>query len=261
MRSKKAPRSKIEVDVRALLLLIVTLLMCAVFVFSVFLFVRNLFTVRNFEVLGITTYDYTDIVAASAIKRGEKLYAIDKEAVEAKIMEACPYIESVRITAKFPNTVRFSLEEKTPSWYIDIAGDYYVLDANLKVMTETPSKEYLVSVGACELVLPNIKSAMRGSVPEFGENEQEVRKTLEIIQTVRENTFKAGLTKLDLTSRFNIYMTVDGSYEVYMGDASNFEAKIETVKEILSSEKAKDCVGGKIDVSNPAATAFTPIYK
>jgi cell division septal protein FtsQ len=260
MRSKKAPRFEIEVDVRAFSLLIVTVLMCAIFVFTAFLFIRSLFGIQHFEVVGVTTYEYTDIVNASSLKRGDKLYSIDKESVEAKIMEACPYLESVKITAIFPNTVRFSLEEKSPSWYIDISGDYYVLDSDMRVMTETSSKERISAFGACELVLPNIKSAMRGSVPRFGENEQEIQKTLEIISTVRQSTFKARITKLDLTSRFEIYMTVDGVYEVYMGDMSNFEAKLETVKKIVSSDNVKDYAGGEINASDPTAVSFKPIY-
>ena len=261
MRSKKAPRFEIEVDVRAFVLLLVTILMCAIFLLTAFLFVRSLFGIRYFEVVGVTTYEYTDIVNASSLKRGDKLYSIDKEKAVANILEACPYLESVKITTKFPNTVRFSLEEKSPSWYIDISGDYYVLDSDMKVLTETTSRERLSAFGACELVLPNIKSAMRGKVPEFGDNEQEIRKTLEIIQTVRQNTFKARITKLDLTSRFEIYMTVDGIYEVYLGDMENLKAKLETVEKIVSSDDVKDYAGGEINASNPAAVSFKPIYK
>ena len=261
MRQRKAPRYEIEVDVRAFLLLIVTILMCAVFVFTSFLFVRGLFGIRNFEIVGVTTYEYTDIVNASKLKKGDKLYSVDLEAVAANVMEACPYLESVKVTAKFPNTVRFSLEEKSPSWYIDIAGDYYVLDSDLRVMTETSSRDRLVAFGATELVLPNLKSAMRGSVPEFSEDEQEMRKTLELVNMVRTNTFKARITKLDLTSRFEIYMTVDGVYDVYMGDMTDFEAKLETVKKIVSSEEIKDYVGGEINASDPAAVSFKPKYQ
>ena len=98
-------------------------------------------------------------------------------------------------------------------------------------------------------------------MPEFGENEQEIRKTLEIISTVRQNTFKARITKLDLTSRFEIYMTVDGIYEVYLGDMENLKAKLETVEKIVSSDDVKDYAGGEINASNPAAVSFKPIYK
>ena len=158
MRSKKAPRYEIEIDVRAFLLLLVTVLMCAIFVFTAFLFIRSFFGIRHFEVMGGELYEYTDIVNASSLKRGDKLYAIDKKAVEARIMDECPYIESVKITAKFPNKVKFSVVEKIASWYIDIAGDYYILDPNMNVVTETSLKEKVVSLGACELALPNIKS-------------------------------------------------------------------------------------------------------
>ena len=261
MRQKKAPRFEIEVDVRALLLLVVTVIMCALFAFTTFLFVRGFFEIKKFEVVGVTTYEYPEIVNASSLKKGDKLYSADLDAAASKIMEACPYLESVTVTARFPNTVRFSLEEKSPSWYIDIAGDYYVLDSNLRVMTETSSKDRITAFGATELVLPNLKSAMRGSVPEFSDSEQEMRKTLEIINMVRTNTFKARITKLDLTSRFEIYLTVDGVYEVYMGDISDFEAKLETVKKITSSEEIKDYAGGEINASDPAAVSFKGRYE
>ena len=261
MRQRKMPRFEIEVDVRALLLLIVTILMCVVFVFTSFLFIRGLLGIRNFEVVGVTTYEYTDIVNASGIKKGDKLYSVDLDEAAANVMEACPYLESVKVIRRFPNTLRFSLEEKSPSWYIDIAGDYYVLDSDLRVMTETASKQRLLAFGATELVLPNLKSALRGSVPEFSENEQEMRKTLEIINLVRTNTFKARITKLDLTSRFEIYMTVDGVYDVYMGDMTDFEAKLETVKKIVSSEEIKGYAGGEINASDPAAVSFKPKYQ
>ena len=122
-------------------------------------------------------------------------------------------------------------------------------------------KERLVAFGATELVLPNLKSAIRGDVPEFSEDEQEKRKTLEIINMVRTNTFKSRITKLDLTSRFEIYLTVDGVYEVYMGDMTDFEAKLETVKKITSSEEINGYTGGEINASNPAAVSFKGRYE
>lgn len=258
MRSRKMPRYEIQVDVQALLMLVVTVAMVLMFALGAFLFFRSQLKIKNFEIRGVTTYEYTDIVNASSLKKGDRLYGIDSKEIEKKILEECPYLESVKVTKEFPSTVCFSVEERKAAWFIDIAGDYYVLDSNLYVMTEHSSKERLAAQGVTELVLPNIKSAMKGELPEFGADEQEIIKTLELISMVRTTTFKSRITKLDLASRFDIYITVDGVYEVYMKDSTNFEAKLDEVQKIVNSDKLKDYAGGEIDASDPSAVYFKP---
>lgn len=258
--AKKAPKWIIEVDVRGVCMLAVTVLLCLLFLLGCFFFVRSFLPVRHFELVGVSRYDERDIINASLLKRGDKLYSIDFDEIEAKVLEECPYLESVEITPRFPNTVRFSVEEKKPQWYIELAGDCYVLDSNLVMMTETASKESLVREGVTKLVLPNLRSVMKGELPNFGVDEKgnrdetEIRKTLEIISVVRQTTFKGRITELDLSNRFDIKLTIDGSYYVSMGDTSSFEAKLKEVETVLASEKAKQYPSAEIDVSG------SPVY-
>lgn len=262
--AKKAPKWIIEVDVRAVLMLAVTVLLCLLFLGSCFLFVRSFLPIRHFELVGVSRYDEKDIINASLLKRGDKLYAVDFDEIENKVLEECPYLESVEITARFPNTVRFSVEEKKPQWYIELAGDFYVLDSELVMMTETASQESLAREGVTKLVLPNLRSVMKGELPNFGVDEKgnrdetEIRKTLEIISAVRQTTFKGRVTELDLSNRFDIKLTVDSSYYVSMGDVSAFEAKLKEVERVLASEKAKQHPSAEIDVSG-SPVYFKPI--
>ena len=123
------------------------------------------------------------------------------------------------------------------------------------VIAETVSTK-----GMTKLVLPNLKSAMYGKVPEFGASETEIKHTLEIVESIRRTSFKDRLTVVDLESRWDIFLEVDGVYRVVMGDLTDFEAKLKAVEAILGSERVKGTTGGELDVSVPANPGFRPIY-
>ena len=131
----------------------------------------------------------------------------------------------------------------------------YALDGDLVVVSETHSTQ-----GLTKLVLPHLSTVRIGQVPSFGESETEIKKTLELISAIRQTTFKARLSEVDLTSRWDIHLTVDGSYSVTVGDMSDFSAKLRAVEAILNSETGQRSVGGSIDVSVPASPAFSPVF-
>jgi len=266
-RSSKKKRTDIvvEVDVRAVVALAVTVVMGLLCALCLFLYARSFLGIKRFELEGMSRYAEIDVVEASGLKLGDRLYTLDFDRVEEKILEECPYLESVKISARFPHTVRFSVEERIPEWYLDIAGDYYVLDHTLTVITEVSSEEGLIKEGVTKLRLPNVTRVMKGELPEFatkdGErDETELRKTLELITTVRGSSFKKRITELDLSDRFHIRMTVDGSYYVSLGDANGLEAKLRKVEELLNSEIAKQYPSAEVDASNIGIPAtFKPI--
>ena len=264
-RAKKGADLIIEVDVRAVVALVVTVVMCLLCAISLFLYVRTFIGIKDFELVGVSRYDEKDIINASRLKFGDRLYTLDLDAVEEQILLECPYLESVKISRRFPHTVRFSVEERAPQWYIELAGDYYVLDADLVVMTEVASEDMLKTEGVTRLGLPNLTRVMRGELPEFGmtdgeRNETEIRKTLEAISAVRKTTFKERITALDLSNRFDIKITVDDRYYVSLGDMTALEAKLREVEAILNSEMAKQYASAEIDVSAEGVPAsFKPI--
>ncbi len=264
-RAKKGADLIIEVDVRAVVALAVTVVMCLFCALSLFLYARTFIGIKRFELVGVSRYDQKDIINASRLKLGDRLYTLDLDEVEEQILLGCPYLETVKISRRFPHTIRFSVEERAPQWYIELAGDYYVLDADLVVMTEVASEDMLKQEGVTRLSLPNLTRVMQGELPVFGmtegeRDETEIRKTLEVISAVRKSSFKSRITALDLSNRFSMTMTVDDRYYVSLGDMTALEAKLREVEAILNSEKAKQYPSAEIDVSAPGVPAsFKPI--
>ena len=85
----------VEVDVKAVTALVVTVVMCVLCALCLFLFVRSFLKIRNFELVGVSRYDERDIVNASLLKRGDRLYDLDLDEVEAQIGHGvggvCPF--------------------------------------------------------------------------------------------------------------------------------------------------------------------------
>lgn len=229
--------------------------LAVVSLFSVIDVLKRSFTVKEFSVVGISIYEGAEIVSASGVKRGDRLYSLDEDAIEARILEKCPYLADVNVKAVFPDELRFEVEGKNARWYIDVSGDLYALDADLVVLDEVTKTD-----GLTKLVLPNVKSVLSGSVPEFSASETELKKTLEVIAVIRGSAFQSRLTEVNLESRWDIRLVVDGSYTVIMGDMSDFDAKLLAVEEILTKNLPENCVGGELDVSIPQNPAFKPIY-
>ena len=235
--------AKRRLDGRTWLLLAVTVLLCVAAVFSAFAVIKRFMKVDSFEVVGISRYDTEDVVAASGVKRGDLLYALDRDEVEERILRECPYLESVKVKAKFPNRLRIVVEGREPQWYLDISGSLYTLDSKLVVIAESVNVK-----GVTKLYLPNVQEILTGQIPLFAESETERKKTLEVIDAIRGTALKERLSEVDLRSRWDIRMVVEGKYDVVMGDMSDFSAKLNAVETILGQDSVKAAGEGTITI-------------
>ncbi len=241
----------IIVDVKKLVRFLILLAMCVLAVLSGYQTVKRFVKVKNFEIVGIFQYDKEDIIHASGVKRGDRLYSVDGDEVAERIRTECPYLAEITVKKKFPNTLYIEAEGKSGQWYLEVAGICYALDGDLQVITDTKKTD-----GMTKLILPRLKSVMVGAVPEFGESEIEIKKTLEVISAIRQTAFKSRLTMVDLESRWNIHITVDGIYEIEMGDMTNFDAKLRAVAAILEEDYVKNSGGGSMYVSESGTVEF-----
>ena len=258
----KVKRSRLRVkDKKKILLVGVTVLMVLLCFTSTFFVIRSFLKVKTFELSGITQYDKSTLAGASGINIGDRIYAADLDAAEQRILEQFPYIQNIKIERTLTGKIIFRVEERTASWYMQVSGDYYALDATLKVIEETPKNDKFVQGGVTYLVLPNLKMLMCGSVPEFGNDDVEVIKTLELISAIQSDPLKTRITSLDIESRFNVYLVIDGIYNVYIGDMSNVSEKLLVIGELLNSGDLLEFAGADIDVSNPESMIVKPKYQ
>ena len=260
MGAIKDKAKSLTADKRKITLAVITVLMCVAAVFTLFIYIRSFLPVTRFELSGVTQYDRAEIIGNSGIKSGDKLYSIDVKEVERILLDSCPYLEAVEVEREFPNKIVFRVIEKIPNWYLEVSGDYYSLDTNFLVIEETKNKEKFVQMGVPKLILPNLRSLVCGELPDFAENETELRKALELVSAIQKTTLKSRMTLVDMESRFDVNIVVDGKYYIYMGDVSNIEEKIAAIEKILKSGELDKYAGAEIDASIPETISVKPVY-
>ncbi len=239
----------------------VTVAMCVLLLVSLFIFIRSFLPVTRFELSGVTNYDKSEIIGYSGISRGDRLYSIDLKETEERLKDECAYIEDVTVEREFPNKIVFKIIEKIPHWYIEVSGDYYSLDTGFYVIEESVTKDKFVNLNVPQLILPNLRELKCGELPDFGQDETEIRKVLELVYAVQSTNFKTRVTLVDIESRFDVNITVDGKYKVYMGDISNISEKLKAVEKILKSGDLEQFAGAEIDASIPETVSVKPIYE
>lgn len=259
-KSKKNDAKVMEIDIYILLRVIAVLAAVVLSVLCVIKVIKGFMKVSEFEVLGAIPYEREDIINATGVRFGDKLYSVDTDKVEKNILEECAYIKDVSVSAKFPNTLKISLEAYAVTWYIEIEGDYYSLDKDLRVLEETPNGEKFKNGGITRLTLPNVKSAIVGSKLTYGESDAEREFSESFMTMVKQMSFKTRLTLVDIDNRFDINIGVDGVYDVYMGNKNNLEEKLKALETALADKRLENCVSAKIDVSDPSSVYIRPVF-
>ncbi len=223
--------------------------------------------IKQFTCEGDTQYHIVEIVSASGLKQGDKLYKIDEDEAEEMILKNCPYVKSVEIETVFPSTLCFVIEEKEPGWYLEFGNEYYSLDYDMELLVMETDEKKVTSRGMTKLVLPEVEEVIISSemeepnVPVFASDDEQLRKeTLEIIDKFRTHEIKSRLTMLDLSNRFEISMTIDHKYEVSFGNMDNFDIKMKKFMASLNIAQDPKYAGGTLTWTDTIGDfSFRPI--
>ena len=255
----KSDEKVIEIDVRKLIYALLLLVMCGLLIFSIIRFIKGFMKISVFEITGDSPYESEEIINASGLKKGDKLYSIDEDKVVHDIKLKCPYVKNVRIESKFPNRIKINVDSFSAAYYVEIFGDYYALDINMRVLEETSDNTKFVNANIPRLCIPNIKTAIVGSELIYGENEAEIKFVDEILSVLRSTTFTSRLTLVDINNRFDIKVQVDGNINVDMGNSEKSKEKLKAVETALADPRLENCISAKIDVSNPNSFSVKPV--
>lgn len=222
--------------------IIVTVVMSVICLLSLTVAAFRFVKVGKVEVVGFNPYEDYEIIKTSGIKKSDYWNAVDTKAVEEKLFEECPLIETVKVSRKFPNKIEIDIESRKVSWYVEIGepARKYTLDSSLTVIGEMKN-----TGSATRLVLPNVQSVFEREVPVFGQSVEERTKTLEIIEVIRKSPLYSRITELDVKDRTQIKIVIDGQYTAELGNKTNLELKLnQIIKAFEKDERVKNSNAG-----------------
>ncbi len=251
-RSSDKKEKTIVIDVLSIVSVLIIVLMSVLLLFGIFDFVKQYMKVAKFELSGIGIYEASELAGAAGIKKGDRLYGIDIEEAKEQILSRYIYIESVEIKRVFPNKVRFVIESRTPSWYLEISGDYYILDSSLRVLEQTKNIDMIRNAGITRLSIPSPNNVIEGEIITFGNSDGEREQTERIMNAVLLSQIKPRLTSLDIENRFDIHLEIDGKFQADIGRYENIEVKLKTIYKTLEDQEseARKAIGGSISITS-----------
>lgn len=237
IEAKRAMRRKKIVKRRLIIISAVLLLLCAA-VFAVLARVK-LFPVKNVDVRGGELYTAEQIIEASGIGDKTPILSVSQKKTEQSIIKKLPYIESVKIKRKFPDTVIITVTDAKEYFAFRTGGGYILTNKNTRVLDENPVTE--LPAGLIEVAADGVEFQIAENVRFKDDNQKELFETLSSYPAKKN----IKLNSIDVTDTVHLKIRVEDRFDVNLGSRENLEKKIDHLAGMITGMDGKK---GKINL-------------
>ena len=196
------------------------------------------FGLKKVEIKGISKYTEEQILKACDFSSADNLFGIDFDEVEEKIKKKCPYISNVTFKRALPSTLVITVTEDAPSYCTEIFGDYFLLSADLRVISKHDIYEDIeaLELPVIYLKLPTVTRVVAGEEVLFKKNSSKEH-LLDFLSKLNEQYEHGDIDCIDASDRYHLVIYTDGSrYKVDLGTSDNLDTKIRFVKKVIEAE-------------------------
>lgn len=242
------------------------------------------FKVDRVVVYGNDAYSAWTIQEASGIEGGENLLSFGRTRACGKIITALPYVKSVRIGIKLPDTVNIYIEEFDVSYAIMDAGQgWWLMTSSGKIaeQIDKPKSNSYTKVEGVQIVGPVVgeqavalevfepeattatdaAGATEATSPQVTVTANDrLQAALLILETLEKNDIVGEVASVDVSSLYNLELQYGQRYQVKLGTTSDMEKKISQMKAAVA--QLNDYQTGILDISYvtwPDGPFYTPL--
>lgn len=263
--------------------LLIQLVSIVAIVLAVVLCLSIFFKVEVITVSGANAYSSWDIREASGIEEGDYLLTFSKARACAKIKAELPYVDTVRIGIKLPNTVNIVIEEIDVVYAIqDQNGAWWLMNSEGRILEQTDSagaSAYTKVLGVklsepepekqavafqempdprpTEETLP--EGETQGPTPIIVTEQQKLNAALNILQALELNEVVGEAASVNVSDLTRIELWYGTRYQVNLGENTDMDYKIACLKYTVST--LSDYDSGELDISFttwPDKVTYTP---
>jgi len=231
------------------------------------------FKVETITVSGAVKYDAWTVKEASGIEIGDNLLSFGEAKAAGKIKTALPYVQTVRIGIKLPDTVNieikeldvvYAIKDAVEQWWLITSGGRVIDRADsatagdytqvLGVKLATPvagqqavaQEEESATTSTTEtLELPTMAPVVRAG--------DRLKAALSILQYLEECSIIGEASKVDVTDLGNLELQYGQRFLVKLGDTTQLLYKIKCMNAAINGKdeqnSLKDYDSGVLDVS------------
>lgn len=224
----------------------------------VYFLTTPMFNISNIEVNGNNKNSIETYISLTKIElNSTNIFAVTKTGIAKNIKEN-PYVESVEVNRKLPNTIQINITERKVAYQASYNDQYIYIDEQGYTLEINNEKKDTTKI-------LGLSSTNEGLTEGHRLNNEDLLKldtVLKIINYCNYNSIENEISSIDVSdvSNYTINLDKDGQI-VYLGDATNLSERILWLKTILEKEKGNK---GEIFINgnlNSGKVYFKPYLK
>lgn len=195
-------------------------------------------------VAGAEKYTAWDVAQASGVQDGDGLLGLSKAKIAARICKKLPYVDSVRVGIKLPDTVHIEIEERTVAYAIsDTMSNWWLLNAEGRIIDKTDAaaaKSYtqIVGVKIVGAVLGEqaVASEVAATTPTDASaqplvsGKSQLDNALLLVGAMEKNGIMGNVNSVDVSDAARLTLVYEDRFQINLGDNSKMDYKIASVK-------------------------------
>ena len=214
-KKKMSRRRKLKKHIFTVLLALVVMCVGLILVFSLF------FKINTITIDGDKVYSDKMVVEKSGIETGENLFKINEEKLSQKLSNDLPYIKSVTVERKLPDTIIINIQAAKEVGAIATNKGFVLLDETGKVLDKNASilKENVAVINNVKL-----KEYVEGQKVVLTD-EKKTETLIKLFEAIK-NADMQLLTEIDLKNINDINIKYDDRITFEVGSLTNIETKL-----------------------------------
>ena len=203
------------------------------------------FRIERIETEGNARYTDEELIAASGVQQGDNLVLLNKYNVQRAVFEKLPYVETISIYRRYPDTLVLSVTECTAAAALPGEGGQWLISSGGKLLEQTGAlPEDCVSVTGCTLDTP----APGAEAVLSEENSYKLGSLLALLQAAEDRHLLAQVGEIDLSDGTRISFTYLDRFTVYLAWDADMERVFRAVQEVVAALESNQ--RGEINLMN-----------
>ena len=197
------------------------------------------FRVEEITVTGCDKYSAWTVCEASGIEKGDSMLFFGKATAGSRIIDALPFVKSVRFHIKLPGVVNIIIEEAAVGYAMEASdGSWWLITADgiVAEQTDAQSAQNTTVIKGVNLWDPQIGEAAKAYEPDdqsavTGADRLSV--ALQLVQLLEANEIMGQMGYVDVSNLQQLKMWYKSQFRIDLGDRQELATKIATVKQAI----------------------------
>lgn len=200
----------------------------------IFALCSPIFNIKNITAVNNNILSQDTLISLSGLKTDQNIFRFLKSDVEKNLKEN-PYVESVRVNRKLPDTVEIDVTERQRNFSIKFLNGYAYINNQGYILEISEENGGLPVIQGTETAEENIVPGNRLDLNDL----KKLETVIKIVKIAKENEIAEKISLLDISNKDEYILYFEGEKKTaYLGDGSNLNTKMLYVKEIMEKYEA-----------------------